>query len=83
MVLYIDSLRRVIIEEGSLDDKKVGEIKNYTSFLKWFHGWLPSEWIKKIGKNEDLEQEDHDKGENNPEEEDEISELMEDAGDDY
>ena len=51
MIIFIDSYRRVIIKEGSLHQKidKANEFKNFSTFLRWFLGWLPEDCLKKIG----------------------------------
>ncbi|CDW84322.1 UNKNOWN [Stylonychia lemnae] len=55
MIIFIDSYRRIVIQEGSLtqDVVKQGETRTFSGFLKWFFGWLPDECLKKIGKNDD------------------------------
>jgi hypothetical protein len=61
MVIYIDSLRRVIIQEGSVSDnakvKKVDR-KTLLLFVKWFFGWLPDDCLKKLGTDDDNTEED-------------------------
>lgn len=67
MIVFIDSYRRMIIQEGSHDSKSVRlhqqkdiEFKNFNSFLRWFLGWLPDSFLKKIGKGEDATYDEED-----------------------
>lgn len=57
----------MLIQEGSLEHKKEGTFKNQAAFLKWFLGILPTDWLKKIGKEED--EDDDQEGESDEEEE--------------
>ena len=59
MIVFIDQYRRIIIQEGTLNSsvrakrREEIEISSFPTFLRWFLGWLPDEWLKKIAKNED------------------------------
>ena len=60
MIVFIDSYRRMIIQEGSHDSDSIRlhqqkdvEFKNFNSFLRWFLGWLPDNILKKIAKSEE------------------------------
>jgi hypothetical protein len=71
MIIFIDSYRRVVLQYGSPMQTlehgphyEYNHFKNWTMFFRWFFGWLPDTCVKRIGKNQD-QNEDANNVENN------------------